>query len=33
MADDNLKNLISNYSSMSIGDLGDALLSRQAGQR
>tara|TARA_Y100000361_G_scaffold133729_1_gene132208 strand:+ start:476 stop:2560 length:2085 start_codon:yes stop_codon:yes gene_type:complete len=33
MADDNLKNLISNYSSMPIGQLGDALLSRQAGQR
>ena len=33
MADDNLKNLIKNYSSMPIGELGDALLSRQAGQR
>lgn len=33
MADDNLKNLMSNYSSMPIGELGTALLSRQAGQR
>jgi len=33
MADDNLKNLMRNYSRMPIGELGTALLSRQAGQR